>query len=196
VYNIAVAVSARPEEKELMHRALRFAALAVVVSSLALWAIPVYAAPTLTTVQSQVTILQDGRLDVKYDLTFVDDSSRTQITTIGPFDQGLSQLEATLEHDGQTTAVTMVPLGDQKYRAEFSSATQPGGTYTLQVRYLVSTFLDTTTIDAIPYRVVAWAPPQWSLPIGEEIVTFIFPIELSPDITQPEQVTQEIVNRT
>jgi hypothetical protein len=88
----------------------------------------------------------------------------------------------------------MVPLGDDKYRAEFAVKTQPGGTYTIQIGYQVNTYLDTTTIDGLPYRVVAWAPPQWALPIDEQIVTFIFPIELATEVSQPEMVTDDIVD--
>jgi hypothetical protein len=177
-----------------MNRVVRFGFLLLSICLVLAWAIPAFAAPTLAKVESQVTVLQDGRLQVKYRLTFVDDDKRGQITTFGPIDAGHSQLEAHLEHDGQTTPVSMVPLGGDKYRAEFEIQTQAGGTYTLEVRYLVNRYLDTTTIDGVPYRVLAWAPPQWALPIDEEIVTFIFPIELPADITQPEQVTDQVVN--
>jgi hypothetical protein len=71
-----------------MSKGIRFGILLLVVLSSTLLAMPVAAAPAITQVQSQVTVLQDGRLQVKYHLTFVDDDSRTQITTIGPFDLG------------------------------------------------------------------------------------------------------------
>ena len=173
---------------------VRLGLLLVVLSLLMAWAVPVQAAPALTEIHSQVTVLQDGRLQVKYRLTFLDDGSRTQISTMGPFDANHSQIEAHLEHDGQQSAVKLVPLGGNKYRAEFETTTQPGGTYTVEVSYLVNSYLDTTVIDGVPYRVIAWAPPQWGLPIDEQIVTFIFPIELAPEITAPEQVTDEVVN--
>jgi hypothetical protein len=38
--------------------------------------------------------------------------------------------------------------------------------------------LDATTINNSAYTVVSWAPVQWSLPIGEQIVRFILPVEL------------------
>ena len=139
---------------------VRLGLLLVVVLLLMVWAVPVHAAPTLTEIHSQVTVLEDGRLKVKYRLTFVDDDSRTQISTMGPFDANHSQIEAHLEHDGQQSPVTLVPLGSNKYRAEFDTKTQPGGTYTVEVRYLVNSYLDSTVIDTVPYRVVAWAPPQ------------------------------------
>ena len=178
-----------------MSKAVRLGFLLLTLTLVMFWAIPAHAAPALTEIHSQVTVLEDGRLQIKYRLTFVDDDSRTQIATMGPFDPGHTQLEAHLEYDGEQTPVRMVPLGENKYRAEFEIKTQPGGTYTVEVRYLVNSYLDTTVIDGLPYRVVAWAPPQWGLPIEEQIVTFIFPIELPPEITTPEQVTDEIVNK-
>jgi len=193
-YNVRRQTSSRRKAGESMSKGVRFGILLLVVLSSTLLATPVFAAPAITQVQSQLTVLQDGRLQVKYHLTFVDDDSRTQITTIGPFDRGHSQIEALLEHNGERTPVTMVPLGDDKYRAEFAIKTQPGATYTIEIGYQVNTYLDTTTIDGLPYRVVAWAPPQWALPIDEQIVTFIFPIELAPEISQPELVTDEIVD--
>ena len=79
-----------------MNRAVRLGFLALVLSFLLIWTIPIHAAPTLTQVHSQLTVLQDSRLQVKYRLTFVDDGSRTQITTIGPFDRGHTQIEAAI----------------------------------------------------------------------------------------------------
>ena len=177
-----------------MNRMIRPTSLLLAMLFLVTVASPAIAAPIITHVESQVVILENSRLQVRYRLTFVDDDSRSQITTMGPFDPGHSQIEAHLDHEGAETPVTMVPLGDDKYRAEFQIETQPGGTYTVEVRYLVNSYLDPTMIDGTPYRVLTWAPPQWALPIDEQIVTIIFPIELPPDLTEPEQITDEIVN--
>ena len=68
-----------------MKRSVRFAPLFLAIWLIA-WVVPVLAAPSLTQIQSQVTILEDGRLQVTYRLTFVDDASRSQINTLGPFD--------------------------------------------------------------------------------------------------------------
>ena len=99
-----------------MKRSVRFAPLFLAIWLIA-WVVPVLAAPSLTQIQSQVTILEDGRLQVAYRLTFVDDASRSQINTLGPFDRGHTQIEATLQHDGQSSPARLVPLGDDKYRA-------------------------------------------------------------------------------
>lgn len=69
---------------------LSVALLSVAAILVMVLAVPVHAAPTITQVHSQVAVLQDGRLQVRYRLTFEDDASRTQITTIGPFDPGHS----------------------------------------------------------------------------------------------------------
>ena len=76
-----------------MNKAVRLAFLTLVALLLLLWAAPAHAAPTLTQIHSQVAVLEDGRLQVKYRLTFVDDDSRSQITTMGPFDRGHSQIQ-------------------------------------------------------------------------------------------------------
>ena len=47
-------------------------------------------------------------------------------------------------------------------------------------------------MDGVPYRVFDWSPIEWALPIGEQIVTVITPIELPADVTEPEQVTDEL----
>jgi len=120
-----------------MTRTVRVVLLALALALILIGAAPAHAAPTLAHIESQVTVLQDGRLQVKYRLTFIDDDSRTQITTIGPFDPGHSQLQAHLEHNEQQTPIRMAPLGDDKYRAEFEIETQPGETYTVEVSYLV-----------------------------------------------------------
>jgi hypothetical protein len=48
-----------------MIRVARFGFLLLAVSLVAGWVSPVHAAPTLAEVHSQVTVLQDGRLQVK-----------------------------------------------------------------------------------------------------------------------------------
>ncbi|MBU1878124.1 MAG: DUF2207 domain-containing protein, partial [Chloroflexi bacterium] len=153
----------------------------------------VLAAPELTVIHSQVTILSDGKLDVKYRLSFLENEPRDKITTIGPFDPTHQIVAATLDGPGGSSPVNLVSKGSDQYTANFAVTTDPGETYTVTVHYRVERALDTTSIGGADYRVVSWAPVQWALPIGEQIVTFITPIELPADITRPEQVTQEVV---
>ena len=55
--------------------------------------------------------------------------------------------------------------------------------------------LDLTEVDGVPYRVFDWLPIEWNLPVGEQIVTIILPVELPAEVTQPEQVTDDLVDR-
>ena len=97
--------------------------------------------------------------------------------------------------DGKRAKVSLASKGGSFYAVPFGFSTQAGQTYTLTIRYDVPLPLDTTTIKGQAFRVVTWAPVQWNLPIGEEIVRFILPVELPADITQPEQVTDAVVNQ-
>ena len=93
-----------------MNRVVRFGVPLLAAWLVLLFAVPVLAAPTLAEITSQVVILEDGRLLVTYRLTFVDDASRTQITAMGPFDSGHSQVEAHLQSgDEQNSAKNVLP---------------------------------------------------------------------------------------
>ena len=164
----------------------------------ALSAAPAHAAgpPDLTQVDGQVAVKSDGSLGITYKLTFHETESRNQITTLGPLDPGHAIRTSDIEgSDGKRGKVTLSSKGGGFYTVPFGFSTQVGQTYTLTIRYDVPGPLDTTTIKGAPFRVVTWAPVQWSLPIGEEIVRFILPVELPANITQPEQVTDAIVNQ-
>ena len=82
------------------------------------------------------------------------------------------------------------------YSVSFGFNTKPGVDYTVHVHYRVPYALDETTIDGEAYRVLEWSPIEWSLDIGEQVVTFILPIELPADVTQPEQVTDALVDES
>lgn len=131
------------------------------------------AAPTITQVDAQVTVLEDARLDVKYRLTFREVEPRNKISDMGPFDPGHQIVEAHLEYDGRSKPVKLVNLGGGHYRAEFPISTSPGKSYTVQVHYKVERSLDVTSAKGQEYRVLEWAPIQWNLSISEEIVRFI-----------------------
>ena len=159
--------------------------------------VPAFAAgpPDLTQVDGQVAVKSDGTLGITYKLTFRETESRNQITTLGPLDPGHSLRNSEIEgSDGKRAKVSLASKGGSFYTVPFGFSTQPGQTYTLTIRYDVPLPLDTTTIKGQAFRVVTWAPVQWNLPIGEEIVRFILPAELPADIKQPEQVTDAVVN--
>jgi tetratricopeptide (TPR) repeat protein len=173
--------------KRLSLAALLALAVAVALTMVAL------AAPTLTVISSQVTIRSDGKRNIKYQLSFLENEPRDKITTLGPFDSGSQMLDATLEGPVGASPVNLVSQGGDKYTANFGLSTQPGKTYTVTVRYKVDRALAATRAGADDLRVVSWAPPIWNLAIGEQIVTFITPIELPASVSTPEQVTSDVV---
>lgn len=181
-----------------MNKIWRHLTLMVLLLGLLLgWTAPSRAAepPLLLKVESQVALQSDGALDIKYRLTFREVDVRSGITTMGPFDAGHTILDATIEDGGATRPVTLRSQGNGLYGVDFGFTTQPSRDYTVQVHYTAPARLDQTTYNGEAYRVLAWAPIQWALPIQEQVVTFILPIELPADITQPEQVTDDLVNQ-
>ncbi len=182
-----------------MNRFSRLLVLVCVLSALFLgWVLPVHAAepPQLLKADSQVVLQSDGALDIKYRLTFREVDVRSGITTIGPLDAGHTIREATIEEGGVTRVVKLRSQGGNLYGVDFGFSTEPGRDYTVLVHYSAPARLDQTTYKGEAYRVFAWAPIQWALPIEEQIVTFILPIELPSSVTQPEQVTDDVVNAT
>ena len=150
--------------------------------------------PIITQTEAQVTVLGDGTLDVKYRLTFQETEPRSGITTMGSFDPGHEMLDYHIEHQGQESPIRLNSKGSGLYGVDFGFNTQPGVDYTVHVHYQVRYGLDETAVDGEPYWVLEWSPIEWTLEIGEQIVTLILPIELPAGVTQPEQVTDEIVD--
>ncbi len=159
-------------------------------------AAPAYAAgpPELTQVDSQVTVKRDGSLDVKYRLTFHELESRDRINTLGPLDPGHQILDTHIEYDGQQKDVRLSSQGGGFYTVPFGLNTQPGQDYTIHIHYTVPGALDQTVVDGVNYRVLAWSPVQWNLPIKEQIVRYILPYELPAEVQKAEQVTNDMVN--
>ena len=180
-----------------MDRIWRSLALLALLWTLLLgWTAPAYAQepPLITTVESQVAVQSDGSLSIRYRLSFREVDSRRGITTLGPLDAGHRIIDAHIEHGGEITPIQLNSKGRNEYSVDFGFSTRAGEDYTVQVRFTAPAALDATTYQGEAYRALAWAPIQWALPIGEQIVTYILPIELPADITQPEQVTDGLVN--
>jgi len=152
--------------------------------------------PELTLVDSQVTIKQDGSLDVKYRLTFHELDSRDRINTLGPLDADHKLLDAHIEHDGSKTDLRLSSKGSGFYTIPFGFDTKPGRDYTVHIHYTVPSRLDQTVVDGVNYRVLAWSPVQWNLPIKEQVVRYILPYELPADVKDAEQVTDELVDQS
>ena len=121
---------------------------------------------------------------VKYSLTFLETTPRDRINTLGPLDAGHQLLDASITGPDGARSVSLESKGSGFYMVPFGFDTRAGESYTVLIHYKVARARDTTTIDGIDYRVLSWAPVQWNLPIGEEIVRFITPIELPAEITQ------------
>jgi len=147
-------------------------------------------------VDSQVTVKQDGSLDIKYRLTFHELDSRDRINTLGPLDSGHEILGAHIEHDGKQTDLRLSSQGNGFYTVPFDFNTQPGNDYTVHIHYEVPSSLDRTVVDGVNYRVLAWSPVQWSLPIEEQVVRYLLPYELPTEVKEAEQVTDELVEQS
>ncbi|NJN68492.1 MAG: hypothetical protein HC884_18170, partial [Chloroflexaceae bacterium] len=153
-------------------------------------------APQISQARTQIAVREDGTYDITYRLTFRETDSRDRITTLGPLDPGHTIIDARLEYGNTRRSLDLRALGDNQYRVPFGMTTQRGEEYTLQVRYTTSNALAATTYGGTDYRVVGWGAIQWNLPIEEQIVTFILPIELPAGITREEQVTDEVVDES
>ena len=91
-----------------MKAIVRLAGVSLAVLGLCLFlAAQVVAAgpPIITQAESQVAVLSDGGLDVKYRLTFHETEPRSGITTMGPFDAGHRMLDYHIEHEGRETPI-------------------------------------------------------------------------------------------
>ena len=144
-----------------------------------------------------VVILADGRLDVRYTLTFTElQDGRDRISEMGPFPANHTIVSASGKGPQGAFTVNLTG-GPSIYQANFERRTQRGQQYEILVRYTVDrSVFDPTTINGQPYVAIGWAPFQWALPITLQEIRYILPIELSTEITQPEQVTDAVVNAT
>ena len=180
-----------------MNRTIRLVAVCAILLAVCLVGVaPIRAAgaPIITRVESQVTVLGDGALDIKYRLTFSETDVRSGITTMGPFDSGHEMLDSHIETSQGERPVTLNSKGGGFYGVDFGFNTVAGEDYTVYVHYRVPYALDETSVDGASYRVLEWSPIEWTLEIGEQVVTFILPIELPADVMEPEQVTDELVD--
>ena len=145
--------------------------LLVLAGLLTLPGVALAGAPDLTTVDSQVTVLNDGQLDVKYSLTFLETEPRDRINTLGPLDPGHRLLDAAISGPDGTHTISPESKGGGFYTVPFGMNTRSGESYTVIIHYHVERALDTTVIDGINYRVLSWAPVQWNLPMAGAIMT-------------------------
>ena len=174
-------------------------ALAILLIALAAYPAWVHAQDPVTLNKSDyyITVLQDGRLRIRWELTLTEnESGRDRIRELPPLDSPHTLLEAYGTGPDGRFKVTLQPTGRADvYSALFGLTTRQNSTYTVTIRYEVDrSVFDATRIDGEEYRVIGWASGEWSLPIEVLAATFVLPIELPANITQPEQVTDAIVN--
>ncbi|MDI7276141.1 MAG: hypothetical protein QME94_09180, partial [Anaerolineae bacterium] len=152
---------------------------------------------TINRSESYVVVRQDGRLDIRYSLTFTEHEGRDRIREIGPFGAGHALVAAAGEGPDGAFTVDLEPVGEGTYAAIFERPTRLGEQYTVTIRYAIERpAFDATVVDGRPYRALAWAPFQWSLPIEEAVLQFVFPIELPAGVDTPEEVTDALVNES
>ena len=173
-------------------RKLSTAVVLTVLLGLVLFSIAL-AAPTLTVVQTQVTILSDGKLNVRYQLSFLENEARNSITTLGPFDAGHQLQDAYIDGPAGRSKISLSSQGGDKYGASLGLTTSRRADVHRdgQLRRGSSAACDPSGQRGPAGGGLVAA--RVGLAIGEEIVTFITPIELPAGVTKPEQVTQDIV---
>jgi len=153
---------------------------------------------TLNKSEYYINVLQDGRLQITYELTFTErESGRGRISELPPLESPHMLIESFGTGPDGRFDVSMQSTGRANvYSAVFAQSTRLGGQYVITIRYEVDrSVFDSTTIDGEAYRAIGWASGEWALPIEILAATFVLPIELPADVTRPEQVTDNVVNR-
>ncbi|NLG27586.1 MAG: hypothetical protein GX557_06720, partial [Chloroflexi bacterium] len=161
------------------------------------WGVAAQSDPiTLDLVDNYVTVLSDGRLNVRYTLTFTElEAGRDRFRAVGPFPDNHTIVSSSGSGPDGVFTVTLSGDGRPYYQVNFERSTRKGQQYEVMIRYTVDrSVFDETTYQGQSYRAIGWAPFEWSLPITRQEIRYILPLELPDGITQAEQVTDEIVN--
>jgi hypothetical protein len=119
-----------------MKRITRWLAVLPIVIGVCLWLTSFAGAagpPIITKVESQVTVLGDGGMDVKYRLTFLETEPRNGITKMGPFDAGHQMLDYHIEHGGEESPISLNDQGGGFYGTSFGFNTQADEEYTVHI---------------------------------------------------------------
>jgi len=139
---------------------------------------------SLDLVDVYVVVLQDGRLNVRYSLTFTElEGGRDRIRELGPFPQDHTITGASGSGPDGAFPVSLSGSGPI-YQVDLGLTTERNKQYTVQVNYTVNrSVFDATEVEGQSYRVIGWAPFQWSLPIERQELRYVLPIELPEGIT-------------
>ena len=151
---------------------------------------------SLDGIENYVVVLSDGRLDVRYTITFteLEAAGRERFRELGQFPQPHTVTDAYgMGPDGRFPV--SLSGGPTAYAVNFGIKTERNSQYKVHIRYTVDrSVFDETSIGGQPYRAIGWAPFQWSLPIAYQEIRYILPVELPADVTAAEQVTDALVN--
>ncbi|HOD41460.1 MAG TPA: hypothetical protein PKL57_12945, partial [Candidatus Wallbacteria bacterium] len=189
-----------PGEKLKRAVALFLAALVICQAYLLITCRACLAQVELKDINSQINILQDGRIKVKYRLQFLEKQSRDLIKTVGPFDpnHAIDSTRLINSSTGEEIGVSLIaPAASirDSYGVKMGRRTQPGESYDLSIAYSVSEpSAFTTQINGADFAGIEWNAPQWALPIDKQTMTFITPIELPDNIKKPEDITDPILD--
>ena len=118
-------------------RRIAVACLLLVLLVLAGGALPVWAADPvrLDLVEAYVVVLNDGRLNVRYTLTFTElEAGRTKITQMGPFPSSHTIVSASGEGPDGAFTVTLSG-GTEYYQVNFEKSTRKGQQYKIGALY-------------------------------------------------------------
>ena len=131
---------------------------------------------TIEKVVVWVVLRSDGTMEVEYNLTFLEHSSRDRIRKLGPFEEGHNIKSALIVHNSEVRAVELSEVEDGLYSVLLGYTTAPGERYTVSIRYSVDkpVVIEQEMFGEL-YSIFAWAPFQWSLPVENETVMIVMP---------------------
>lgn len=152
---------------------------------------------TLEETKFHATILQDGKLEVLYTITFTEHQNRDRIRAIGQFIEPMTFIESWGVYGGKKFEVTMNNNGGGYYAAVFEIRTEPEKKYVINIRYRIDKpVVSGTKYDGKDYTAFWWPPIQWGLPIKKQVVQIITPVEIPAKYKKAEQIKDDLVNST
>ncbi|RLG40978.1 MAG: hypothetical protein DRO05_05055, partial [Thermoproteota archaeon] len=150
---------------------------------------------TIEEVVVWIVLRSDGTMEVEYNLTFMEHDSRDRVRKLGPFEDDHSIESAVIVHNSEIREVSLSKVDESFYSVIFGFKTSPGEEYTVSIRYEVNKpVVIEKEMFGKQYVIFSWAPFQWELPIKNETIMIVMPVELPPEIARPEQITQELID--
>lgn len=160
-------------------------------------------AQVIQQVRSQITLRQNGSQKVRYHFKMLEESTRTLLRSIGPFDANHAILSSEWKTTGGASiGVTLTPHASLPncYQVNLNEATVSGNVYEMTLDYSVNTAeIFAKSLKSRPgenYIGFKWFAPKWARPIGKQVITVITPIELSPSIKAAEDINNSVMDPT